>query len=182
ELSWINEATDLVQRGAASALVTGPVSKLMIATSGAPASAEFRGHTEHLAARLGAKEVVMAFRSSDLTTALVTTHLPLARVPEAVTPEAVATTVFWLARLLREVSARRPRISVAALNPHAGEGGLLGAEESTRIAPGITLARARLEAEGAEAEIAGPVGAETAFRLAARGSYDGVVAMYHDQA
>jgi 4-hydroxythreonine-4-phosphate dehydrogenase len=182
QLAWIDEATDLVRSGAAAALVTGPVSKLAVARSGAPGSERFRGHTEHLAERLGAPEVVMAFRSKELTISLVTTHLPLASVPAAVTPEAVATSACWTARLLRDLGSKRPRVAVAALNPHAGEGGLLGDEEITRIAPGIALARERLARDGVPAEIVGPVGAETAIRLAARGDYDGVVAMYHDQA
>jgi 4-hydroxythreonine-4-phosphate dehydrogenase len=182
ELAWIDEATDLVRSGAARALCTGPVSKLAIATSGAPGSERFRGHTEHLAARLGAAEVVMAFSSSELTTALVTTHLSLAAVSAAITPEAVATSTYWIVRLLRALGLRRPRVAVAALNPHAGEGGLLGDEEITRIAPGIALARERLARERVPADVAGPVGAETAMRLAARGDHDGVVAMYHDQA
>lgn len=189
ELAWIDEATSLVQRGLAAALVTGPVSKLAIARSGAPGSAHFLGHTEHLAARLGAPEVVMAFSSPELTTALVTTHLSIARVPEAITPEAVATSAYWLVRLLRAIGHKCPRVAVAALNPHAGEGGLLGGEESARIAPGVDLARARLARDAIDAELTGPIGAETAFRLAARarskkgrGGFDGVVAMYHDQA
>jgi 4-hydroxythreonine-4-phosphate dehydrogenase len=182
QLAWIDEATDLVRAGVAAALVTAPVSKLAVAESGAPGSAHFRGHTEHLAERLGAAEVVMAFSSPELTTALVTTHLPIARVPAAITPEAVAASAYRLARLLRALGRRRPRVVVAALNPHAGEGGLLGDEEVTRIAPGVALARARLAADGVAAEIEGPVGAETAMRLAARGRWDGVVAMYHDQA
>jgi 4-hydroxythreonine-4-phosphate dehydrogenase len=182
QLAWIDEATDLVRSGVAAGLVTGPVSKHAVATSGAPGSDRFRGHTEHLAERLGAAEVVMAFSSRELTTALVTTHLALAAVPAAVTPEAVSVSTYWLARLLRALGNERPRIAVAALNPHAGEGGLLGDEERTRIAPGIALARRRLEREGVAAEITGPVGAETAMRLAARGTWDGVVAMYHDQA
>jgi 4-hydroxythreonine-4-phosphate dehydrogenase len=182
QLAWIDQATDLVTTGVAEALVTGPVSKLAIASSGAPNSQHFRGHTEHLAERLGAPEVVMAFASHELVTALVTTHLPLARVPEAITPEAVATTTYWLARLLHALGKGRPRVSIAALNPHAGEGGLLGDEETTRIAPGIAMARERLSREGLGAELIGPEGAETAIRLTARGARDGVVTMYHDQA
>ena len=182
QLAWIDEATDLVRAGVAAALVTGPVSKLAVATSGAPASERFRGHTEHLAERLGASEVVMAFSSPELTTALVTTHLPLARVPAAITPEAVCASAYRLAHLLRALGKRRPRVVVAALNPHAGEGGLLGDEELIRIAPGIAMARDRLAGERIAATIEGPVGAETAIRLAARGAWDGVVAMYHDQA
>lgn len=182
QLAWIDEATALVTAGWADALVTGPVSKHAIATSGSRLAARFRGHTEHLAAGLGAREVVMAFHAEALTTALVTTHLPLARVPRAVTPAAVATTVTWLARLLRALGRRRPSLVVAALNPHAGEGGLLGREETTRLLPGIAVARRRLARLALPVTIVGPVGAETAFRVAAQGGYDGVVAMYHDQA
>ncbi|MFT3767325.1 MAG: 4-hydroxythreonine-4-phosphate dehydrogenase PdxA [Minicystis sp.] len=182
QLAWIDEATFLVRDGIAAALVTGPVSKHAVAKSGVPGSEHFLGHTEHLAARLGAPEVVMAFASKELTTALVTTHLPLARVPAAITPEAVATTTYWLARLLRSLGKKRPRVAVAALNPHAGEGGLLGDEETTRIAPGMAMAEARLARDAVPAEIVGPIGAETAIRLSARGDYDGVVTMYHDQA
>jgi 4-hydroxythreonine-4-phosphate dehydrogenase len=182
QLAWVDEATDLVLAGVASALVTGPVSKLAIATSGAEGAARFRGHTEHLAERLGASEVVMAFASAKLTTALVTTHLPLAKVARAVTPEAVARATYWLTRLARDLGREPPTIAIAALNPHAGEGGLLGREEGTAISPGIDLARARLASEGRDATLVGPLGAETAFRLHALGQYDGVVAMYHDQA
>lgn len=181
QLAWIDEATDLVRGGIAAALVTGPVSKHAVAHSGAPGSAHFLGHTEHLAARLGAPEVVMAFASKDLVTALVTTHLPLSAVPAAITPEAVSTTTYWLARLLRALGKRRPKVAVAALNPHAGEGGLLGDEEVTRIRPGMESARARLAKDGVEADLVGPLGAETAIRLTAKGGYDGVVTMYHDQ-
>ncbi|HEY4121152.1 MAG TPA: 4-hydroxythreonine-4-phosphate dehydrogenase PdxA, partial [Byssovorax sp.] len=182
ELAWIDRATDLVRTGEADALVTGPVSKHAIATSGAPGSAGFRGHTEHLAERLGAREVVMAFASPELTTALVTTHLPLARVPEAITIDGVASSIFWLSDLLVRLGHDRPRVAVAALNPHAGEGGLLGDEEERVIAPGVASGRARNASQGIDAEIAGPIGAETAFRKATARHFDGVVAMYHDQA
>jgi 4-hydroxythreonine-4-phosphate dehydrogenase len=182
QLAWIDQAADLVREGVAAALVTGPASKLAIAQSGAPGAAAFLGHTEHLGRRLGAREVTMAFVGAKLVTALVTTHIRLARVPEEVTPRAVGRAAFWLSRLLRDLGRARPRVAVAALNPHAGEGGLLGDEERLRIAPGIRAARRRLSRAGVEAELTGPIGAETAFRLAAGGAYDGVVAMYHDQA
>jgi 4-hydroxythreonine-4-phosphate dehydrogenase len=182
QLAWIDEATSLVRRGLAEGLVTGPVSKKAIAESGAPGSAHFRGHTEHLAERLGADEVIMAFASPELTTALVTTHLPLAEVPGAISREGVARAAFWLADLLHRLGRDRPRVVVAALNPHAGEGGLLGNEEDTKILPGIVLARARLAEAGLDAELSGPLGAETAFRLTVARAFDGVVAMYHDQA
>jgi 4-hydroxythreonine-4-phosphate dehydrogenase len=182
QLAWIDEATDMVRNGVAAALVTGPASKHAIATSGAPGSADFLGHTEHLGRRLRAREVTMAFASEKLVTALVTTHLPLRSVPDAVSPREVARAAVWLARLLADLGHTKPRVAVAALNPHAGEGGLLGDEELLRIAPGVRLARRRLARSGHAVELTGPLGAETAFRLAARGALDGVVAMYHDQA
>ena len=182
QLAWVDEATDLVRAGIADALVTGPVSKAAIASSGAPGAEAFRGHTEHLGARLGADEVIMAFAGNELVTALVTTHLAIADVPRAITREGVAASTFWLACLLADLGKERPRIAVASLNPHAGEGGLLGREEIDTIAPGIEMARERLAARGVAAEVVGPIGAETAIRLAAAGKYDGVVTMYHDQA
>jgi 4-hydroxythreonine-4-phosphate dehydrogenase len=182
QLAWVDAATDLVTSGKARALVTGPVSKESIARSGAPGSTGFLGHTEHLQRRLGADEVVMAFWSERIATALVTTHLPVRVVPDAITPEAVARATFWLAWLLARLSPRPPRVVLAGLNPHAGEAGLLGDEELRAIAPGLHAARLRLEVAGIEAELSGPMGAESAFRLARDGAYDGVVAMYHDQA
>lgn len=179
QLAWVNQALDLVRYGQADALVTGPVSKHAIAVSGAPGSTAFRGHTEHLAERLGAGEPTMAFVSERLATALVTTHLALSKVPSAITAEGVARATVALATMLRRLRKPRARIVVAALNPHAGEGGLLGREEVERIAPGIELARERI---GEAAAISGPIGAESAFRLAHDGAYDGVIAMYHDQA
>ncbi|HEU4412664.1 MAG TPA: 4-hydroxythreonine-4-phosphate dehydrogenase PdxA [Polyangiaceae bacterium] len=183
QLAWVDAALDLVRSGRARALVTGPVSKAAIAASGAPGAAAFRGHTEHLRDRSGAREVVMAFWSPRLVTSLVTTHLPLARVPRAVRPEGVASAAFWLAWLLGRLRPQKDAlVAVAALNPHAGEGGLLGDEEATRIAPALALAERRAAAAGLRARFVGPVGAETAFRRAREGRFGGVVAMYHDQA
>jgi 4-hydroxythreonine-4-phosphate dehydrogenase len=182
QLTWVDAACDRVASGDAEALVTGPVSKEAIVGSGAPGSGAFLGHTEHLQQRLGAREVVMAFWSPTLVTSLVTTHVPLGRVSKAVTPAGVARATYWLAWLLARVSKGAPRVAVAALNPHAGEGGLLGREERANIAPGIERARKRLQASGIVATIEGPIAAETAFRLAIDRRWDGVVAMYHDQA
>ena len=187
QLAWIDAATDLVARGAADALVTGPVSKDAIARSGAPGSRGFLGHTEHLAARLGAPEVTMAFYTERLTTSLVTTHLPLSAVPRAIVAAQVSRAAFWTAWLVDRLkpataTRARARVAVAALNPHAGENGLLGDEEALAIAPGIALARRRLAAAKLAVDLAGPVPAESAFRLAASGRYAAVVAMYHDQA
>lgn len=181
QLRWIDQATDLVVSGEAQALVTGPVSKHAIASSGGRARS-FRGHTEHLARRLAAREVVMAFWSERLVISLVTTHLPLSRVPRALTAARVSTAAFHTVQLVRRLGKRAPRVVVAALNPHAGEQGLLGTEEIRRIAPGIGLARRRLSRGDFRAVLEGPTGAETAIRKAAAGGYDAVVAMYHDQA
>jgi 4-hydroxythreonine-4-phosphate dehydrogenase len=192
QLAWIDAACDLVSSGRADALVTGPANKESVASSGAPGAAEFLGHTEHLQRRLHAPEVVMAFAARELTTALVTTHLPLAKVPAAITPEAVARAAYWLVRLVaatqtakeRETGADGPRVAVASLNPHAGEGGLLGDEEGAAIVPGMNLARKRLAEDGIAGTLIGPVPAESALRRA-RGKdadFDAVVAMYHDQA
>lgn len=187
QLAWVDAACDLVAAGRADAIVTGPVSKDVIARSGAPGSRGFLGHTEHLAARLGAREVTMAFHepSRPLTTSLVTTHLPLGAVPRAITPAAVARAAFWTADFVARLAAPRaqaPRVVVAALNPHAGERGLLGREEDRAIRPGVERARARIADAGLRVVLEGPLPAETAFRLAADGAYAAVVAMYHDQA
>jgi 4-hydroxythreonine-4-phosphate dehydrogenase len=176
QLAWIDAATDLVARGDADALVTAPVSKDVIASSGAKGSKAFLGHTEHLARRLRAPEVTMAFYTEKLTTSLVTTHLPLTAVPRAITAKEVARAVYWTARFVEALGDERA-VGVASLNPHAGENGRLGKDESRAITPGIALARKRTRAK-----IEGPIPAESAFRLAANGKYAAVVAMYHDQA
>ncbi len=189
QLAWIDAATDLVKSGLADAIVTGPVSKEAIARSGARGARGFLGHTEHLAARLGAGEVTMAFHNGALTTSLVTTHLPLSAVPRAIDARQVSRAAYWTAWLVHRLQTARaarakdrPRIAIAALNPHAGEKGLLGDEEARAITPGIALARRRIAAAKLAVDLVGPVPAESAFRIAASGGYAAVVAMYHDQA
>jgi 4-hydroxythreonine-4-phosphate dehydrogenase len=194
QLAWVDAACDLARDGHARAMVTGPVSKDAIVRSGAPGSAGFIGHTEHLQQRLRAPEVVMAFWTEALTTALVTTHLALRDVPKALTVAGVASTAFWLADLLTRVPRRDrggrggrgghtgpPRIGVAGLNPHAGERGLFGDEEARILTPGMALARKRLQSRKILAQLEGPVPAETVFRVAGQ-RYEGIVALYHDQA
>jgi 4-hydroxythreonine-4-phosphate dehydrogenase len=184
QLAGIDRALAEVVEGRAAALVTGPVSKAIIAQSGAPGAASFRGHTEYLQERLGADEVVMAFHTDALVTALVTTHLPLRQVADAVTPLAVARTTFWLGTLIHLLGNSSPHLTIASLNPHAGEDGLLGDEETRVLRPAVALARARLEGAHPgldELVLEGPIGAETAFRRMKDGLTDGVVAMYHDQ-
>lgn len=179
QLAWIDAATDLVAKGEADALVTGPVSKDAIARSGAKGAETFLGHTEHIARRLDAPEVTMAFHVERLTTTLVTTHVRLADVAKAITKEEVARAVFWTCDFVKKLGTKKP-VGVASLNPHAGERGLLGDEEEKAIVPGIRLARKRLGDDAPAIE--GPIAAETLFRRASKGAYSAVVAMYHDQA
>jgi 4-hydroxythreonine-4-phosphate dehydrogenase len=179
QLAAVDAAYDLVRESSGAALVTGPVSKALIAGSGAPGAERFLGHTEWLQARDGAASAVMCFASPQLTTSLVSTHLPLADVPRALSPERVAEATVQLARFLARLGKKKPRVAVCSLNPHAGESELLGDEERVSIVPGLRLAKRRL---GARVELTGPIGAESAYRLAYASRFDGVVAMYHDQA
>ena len=157
--------------GEADALVTGPIHKARLAARGFA----YLGHTDFLGALCGA-EPVMAFAGGDLRVALVTVHLPLALVPGALTRAGVAHTARTAARALHhDLGLPAPRLAICGLNPHAGEGGLLGREEIDTIGP----ACADLRAEGWS--IVGPVSAETAFLEARAGRVDLVVAMYHDQ-
>jgi len=179
QLAAIDAAYDLVRASAGAALVTGPVSKALINGSGAPGAERFLGHTEWLQARDGAQSSVMCFTSPKLTTSLVSTHLPLAKVPGWLSPERVSEATVQLARFLAQLGKKKPKLAVCSLNPHAGESELLGDEERLAIVPGVRLAKRRL---GARAELTGPIGAESAYRLAYASRFDGVVAMYHDQA
>jgi len=179
QLAYINEAYRLAKAGARRALVTGPVSKAAIANSGVAGAAHFLGHTEWLRDLDHAALSVMCFAAGPLVTSLVTTHLPIAKVPKELTPLGVSDAAFHLAELLLALGKKRPKIVICSLNPHAGESELLGQEERTAIVPGIRAAQKRL---GRRAELLGPIGAETAYRKAVAGGYDGVVAMYHDQA
>jgi len=136
----------------------------------------FTGHTEFLADRTSTPRVVMLLVGGGLRVALVTTHLPLAGVPAAVTPEAVSATIGILAAALaRDFGIAAPRIAVCGLNPHAGEGGHLGREDSDVIAPAVQAARA------AGHDVVGPIPADTVFVPDQARRYDAIVAMYHDQ-
>ncbi len=179
QLEYVRVAHELVSGRRDAALVTGPVSKEAIAKSGAPGSEGFLGHTEWLAAREPGRHGVMCFASERLVCSLVTTHLPLAEVPSALSVEGVRDATVALGELLLAMGKQAPRIAVVSLNPHAGEGELLGTEERTTIVPGARQAARRL---GRRVTVMGPIGAETAFRRAAAGELQGVVAMYHDQA
>ena len=179
ELAYVDRAYDFAKATPGCALVSGPVSKAAIAHCGAPGAEAFRGHTEWLRDRDRAPYAIMCFAAPGLATSLVTTHLSLRDVPRAITKEGVRDSTIELVELLRKTGKRKPRVAVTSLNPHAGEGELFGDEERRAILPGIAEAKKTV---GGAARIVGPVGAETAYRLMRAGKYDGVVAMYHDQA
>jgi 4-hydroxythreonine-4-phosphate dehydrogenase len=177
QLAAVDRALEMVLAGSAGALVTGPVSKSAVASSGVV----FTGHTERLAEKTHTNSFAMCFCGPSLRTSLVTTHLPLREVHAHITRDRVVKAIVLTARALwRDFGVNHPRVAVCGLNPHAGESGMLGDEELTVIGPAIEDARAVL---AGIATISGPVPAETAFRHA-RGfeRYDAVIAMYHDQA
>jgi len=178
----LEKACDACIDGTARAIVTGPVSKEAVSLSGV----SFRGQTEHLARRAGVnvEAVTMMFLGPRLKVALVATHWPIKRVPSTVTREHIERTVRHLADALARWSpdAKRLRIEVSGLNPHAGEGGLLGTEEEKIIGPTLDALREEARFSSGEVELFGPTPAEAAFRYAADGRAHGVVAMFHDQA
>jgi len=175
QLRALDLAIDALLAGHCDVLVTAPVEKASVATI----SPGFKGHTEHLAARAGLRpdDVTMVFASRALAVGLLATHIALRDVPDTVTSERCERTLRHVVRTARALSpARSPRIAVAALNPHAGEGGLLGTEEQDVLVPFCEAARAR------GMDVSGPIAADAVFRDAFAGAYDGVVSAYHDQA
>ncbi|WP_444666149.1 4-hydroxythreonine-4-phosphate dehydrogenase PdxA [Cereibacter changlensis] len=170
----IARAVSLVQSGAASAICTAPINKKALKDG---AGFAFPGHTEYLASLAGCERVVMMLACPGLRVVPVTIHIPIAEVPAALTPDLLdASLRITHAALIRDFGVAAPRIWVTGLNPHAGEGGAMGAEDLAVIAPVLE----RLKAEGMD--LSGPMPADTMFHAAARARYDCAVAMYHDQA
>ena len=171
----IEEAVRWVQLGHAAAIVTAPIHKEALAAAGVP----YPGHTEMLqalAAPPGATlaPVRMMLANEELRVVLVTIHLSLRRAIDAVTYDAVLQTLHIAHLAAAAWGQRRPRIAVAGLNPHAGEGGLFGDEELQIIGPAVLAARA------AGLDVHGPFAPDTVFMRARRGEFDLVVAMTHD--
>lgn len=183
QLAYLEAATDAALSGQAVALVTAPISKEWIARAGF----RFPGHTEYLAARAGGGEVAMMLAGPALRVTLATTHLALRDVPQSLTPEVIASAIVLTADgLVRGFGVPSPRVAVAGLNPHAGEAGRFGDEETRLVLPGIDLARRRLAGSGpspglADTNVTGPHVPDVVFRQAAEGAFDAVVALYHDQ-
>jgi len=171
-LDALEEAARRLREGTADAVVTGPVSKEGLQAIGFP----YPGQTEFFCDRLGATDVTMCLTGDHLTVALVTIHIPLAEVAGALTPPAIVQSGRHLADYMRQRLRRPARIAVCGLNPHAGENGAFGREEIEIIAPAI----AQLQALGIGA-FSGPHVPDAIFRDAARGDYDAVLCMYHDQ-
>jgi 4-hydroxythreonine-4-phosphate dehydrogenase len=169
---YIETATRLAQRGAIDAIVTAPINKAAVTRAGFPIS----GHTELLRELTGAREVRMMLAGDKLRVVLVTMHVALADVSRALNVRDVTRTILIADEHLRRYHGlARPRIAVAGLNPHAGEHGLFGDEEATRIAPAVRRACQ------AGARASGPYAADSLFFRAVQGEFDAVVAMYHDQ-
>ncbi len=178
-IRWIETGAGLALSGAVSGLVTAPIAKAPLYEAGF----KFPGHTEFLAELTagaphdGPRGPVMMLTAKDLRAVLVTIHLSLAEAVRQVSTEAIVQVGrVTAAALTRDFGLARPRLALAALNPHAGEGGALGREEIETINPAAAI----LRAEGIACPDARP--ADSLFYADARGTYDAVICLYHDQA
>ncbi|WP_226688357.1 4-hydroxythreonine-4-phosphate dehydrogenase PdxA [Ruegeria arenilitoris] len=173
-IAAIERGVSLVQSGAASALCTAPIHKKALIDG---ASFAYPGHTEFLAALAGRDRVVMMLASAQLRVVPATIHIALSQVPSTLTPDLLRDTIAITVQGLRnQFGIAHPRIAIAGLNPHAGEGGKMGHEELDWIAPLIA------DLPDDSYTVTGPHPADTMFHAAARARYDAAIAMYHDQA
>ncbi|MCP3065470.1 4-hydroxythreonine-4-phosphate dehydrogenase PdxA [Myxococcus sp. K38C18041901] len=172
QFAFITRAIEAMRDGHMDALCTAPVSKEQISRAGIP----FMGHTEVLAEAFGA-DVLMMMDGPRVRIALATNHVPLSALSSLLTVEKLVAQLKLLSRSLEPVVGHKPRIAVLGLNPHAGEGGLLGREEVEVIGPAIRRARA------AKVDAHGPIPSDGLFARPddIAGRYDAVLAMYHDQ-
>ncbi|KAF0215559.1 MAG: 4-hydroxythreonine-4-phosphate [Geobacteraceae bacterium] len=168
---YITEAARLCLEGFAAAMATAPINKEAMNRAGHA----YPGHTELLAELTGTGEFVMMLAGERLRVTLVTIHEALRDVPSLVTIDRVLSTIKITRNDLQRYFKKNPRLAVLALNPHCGEGGLFGDEEERVIRPAVEAA----QREGIDA--VGPLSADTLFHFAAKGEYDAVVCMYHDQ-
>jgi 4-hydroxythreonine-4-phosphate dehydrogenase len=168
---FLCRAIDWTLSGQADGIVTAPLHKEGLRSAGLP----YPGHTEILADKTGVSQFAMVLAVDRLAVAHVTLHMALRDVFRHLSPEAIVAKAELLDGLLRRLLGRQPRLGVAALNPHASDGGLFGDEEALLIAPAVETARQR------GLEVSGPWPCDTLFVRARQGEFDGVVAMYHDQ-
>lgn len=166
----LEEAARFLQDGTIQAVVTGPVCKESLHALGFP----YPGQTEFFAARAGVENFAMCLTGGPLTVALATIHVPVRDIAASLRPDEIVRVGRLLAAFLQRRLGRPPRVAVAGLNPHAGEGGKFGDEEQTIIAPAVR----QLAASG---DFTGPLSPDTVFHRAAAGEFDGVLCMYHDQ-
>ncbi len=167
----VARAVALAQAGTVAGIVTAPLNKAALNLAGY----RYAGHTDMLAALTGVKSSVMLLVHGNMRVSHVTTHVALADVPGLLTEARLRRTIDLTFGALRDLGIARPRLAVAALNPHAGEGGLFGRQDLDVTAPAV----ARCVAEGLD--VAGPVPGDTVFVKLRGGQFDAVVAMYHDQ-
>jgi 4-hydroxythreonine-4-phosphate dehydrogenase len=167
------ECASACRRGRLDAMVTAPLSKRFFQEAGYP----FPGHTEFLAHLSGAGEIAMAFLTERLRVVLATIHIPLRAVAPSLTSELLYRKLGIILTEFPRLGLRSGRVAVAGLNPHAGESGIMGAEEAEIMEPAILRARSAFP----EATIDGPLPADTLFWRALQGEFDVVLAMYHDQ-
>lgn len=170
---YIEAAVELCAAGSVDAIATAPINKRSLFLGGY----SYPGHTEFLAHLTGSEEFAMAFVAANLRIVLISTHVPLAEAIRLVKRDRIVRTIHLTNRELRRWGIERPRIAVAALNPHGAEGGLFGMEETSEISPAVAEC---LNADDINVE--GPYSADTVFLRASRGEFDAVIACYHDQA
>ena len=170
----LENAVSLALKGELAAVVTGPISKASMATIGFG----FPGQTEFFAARCTVSDFAMLLTGGALTVALVTAHIPLGEVARTLRTGEIVRVGHLLTKYLIDRQEGVPRVAVAGLNPHAGESGMLGSEEKEIIAPAVDALRAHWTTR---AIFEGPISPDTVFFRAARGMFDAVLCMYHDQ-
>jgi 4-hydroxythreonine-4-phosphate dehydrogenase len=177
----LEEAVTLARRGEIDAVVTGPVHKAHMYEAGF----KFPGQTEFFAERCGVKNFAMCLTGGKITIALVTTHIPLSEVPRALKQSEIVRVGLLLGDFLQRRGIAAPRVAVAGLNPHAGESGKLGREETEIIKPAVEQLRSEIRnpnsASPARTQIVGPVSPDTVFHRALEREFDAVLCMYHDQ-
>lgn len=167
----IEKAVRLAQDGTAAGIVTAPLNKEALNLAGYA----YAGHTDMLAELTGARDSVMMLAHGDFRVSHVSTHIPLAEAPSRLTPQRLRRVIDLTAQALRALGVAHPRIAVAALNPHAGEGGIFGREDLDVTAPVVATYA------GSDVTVIGPVPGDTVFVKLRGRSYDAVIAMYHDQ-
>ncbi|MCA0942080.1 4-hydroxythreonine-4-phosphate dehydrogenase PdxA [Salipiger pacificus] len=168
---YINRAVELTSSGSAACIVTAPINKAALNAAGH----HYDGHTGMLAHLTGCKSSWMLLASPTLNVLHVSTHVSLKDAITRATPERVLETIRIGHTHLRRMGLESPRIAVAGINPHCGEGGLFGSEDDRQIAPGVEMAKA----EGIN--VVGPISADTVYHRANTGAFDLVIAQYHDQ-